>query len=164
MGVDRRRVCLSAFVFFVISSSVMVMLASAQPTFIAQAVQASHDAYASIEMADTAGANVTVLAAQFNQALSLLQNATELERTGNESEALVLASEAKSSFEAIIPESQKLRDAAVAKQEESSRLQTLSIPIAALIIAIVTVLLVATYQRIRLKQFNELRIKLKPRS
>ena len=140
------------------------MLANAQATSIAQAVQASHEAYASIKVADTSGADVAPLVVQFNRGLSLLQNATELEKSGNESKALVLASEAQRSFEAIIPESQKLTDAANAKRAESSRLQTLSIPIIALIIATVTVLLVTAYQRIRLKQFSEIKIRLKQRS
>ena len=165
MGVDKRKVCVCALVAsFLLLTSVMAIPTDAQQTPIAQAVQASHDAYASIKAADTAGANVTVPAAQFNLALSLLENATELEKRGNESQALSLASEAQGSFQAIIPESQHLRDQALARQEESSRLQTLSIPVAALIIAIVTVLLFTAYQRIRVKQFNELRINLKPRS
>jgi hypothetical protein len=165
MRVHKRRLCLFTFVFsLLLSSFVVAMLANAQPTPIAQAVQASYEAYASIKVADTAGANVTQLAAQFNQALSLLRNAIKLDKTGDESKALALASEAQNSFQAITPESQRLRDAAVAKQEESSRLQILTIPIAALLIAIVTVVFFATFQRVRLKQFNELRIKLKPRS
>jgi len=134
-------------------------IVTAQVSPVEHALQTGERAYAELKAADEAGANITTLAAQFNAALSLLENASRFEKTGDNATASALASEAENSFLAIIPAADSLRDAALSKQQHEITDRYIGILIGALIVAVATVAVLQIYSRIRWRQFAELRIK-----
>jgi hypothetical protein len=142
-----------------ISTYAASVVVTAQVNPVEHALQTGERAYAELKAADEAGANVTALAAQFNVALGLLENASRSEKTGDNATASVLASEAENSFLAIIPAADSLRDAALLKQQQEVTGRYIGIPIAALIVAVAAVAVLQIYRQIRWRQFAELRIK-----
>ena len=142
-----------------ISTFAASFVVNAQVSPVEHALQTGERAYAELKAADEAGANITTLAAQFNAALSLLENASRFEKTGDNATASALASEAENSFLAIIPAANSLRDAALSKQQHEITDRYIGILIGALIVAVATVAVLQIYSRIRWRQFAELRIK-----
>jgi hypothetical protein len=153
---------LLALVFsaFAISTFVVSLRVAAQPSPIAQALQAGERAYSELRIADSDGANITGLAAQFNTAFSTLEKAIQLGQKGDETQSMDLASSAENSFLAIITEAQKLDAAATSNRQQESSLRLLSIPLGALLVAVAVTILVLIYYRARMKQFSELRIEM----
>jgi len=142
-----------------ISTFAASFVVTAQVNPVEHALQTGERAFAELKAADEAGANITALGVQFNVALGLLDNASRSEKTGDNATASALASQAESSFLAIIPAADSLRDAAVSKQQQEITDRYIGTPIAALIVAVAAVAALQIYRKIRWKQFTELRIK-----
>ena len=157
---------LSLAVFFAaLSISTFVVLAvAAQVSPVDRSLQTGEKAYTELKAADSAGANITILSVQFNSALDLLQNASNLERTGDNTTASQLAAKANNSFLAIIQDSQSLRDNAISERQQEATFKNASILIGALVVAVATVVALTVYRRIQSRQFAELMFRVKERT
>lgn len=144
--------------------STFFVIVTAQTSPVDRAMQTGEKAYAELEAADAAGANITTLSGQFNAALDLLQNASLLQKTGDNATASQLAGQANNSFLAIIQDSQSLRDNAISERQQEATLRNASILIGAVVVAIVTVAALTAYRRIRSRQFAELLFRVRVRS
>jgi hypothetical protein len=145
-------------------STFLVLAVAAQVSPVDRSLETGEKAYTELKAADAAGANVTILSARFNSALDLLQNASNLERTGDNTTASQLAAQANNSFLAIIQDSQSLRDNAISERQQEATLQNASILIGALVVAVATVVVLTVYRRIQSKQFAELMFRVKART
>jgi hypothetical protein len=114
-----------------------------------------------LKAADEAGANVTSLASQYNSAIELLDNASRLEKAGDMTTASALASQATSQFQTIIQQAQSLREAATAKKEEQTRFQSYVVPAGAVMVAVAAAAALLIYRKVRSRQFDELKIRIK---
>ena len=136
----------------------MVKFDSAQTFTIADVVQMSQRVYEQLESADRAGANITSLAGQYNDALKLIDQAQHLDSSGDHTRAISLASQAARILQTIPPQTDKLRTEALTRQQTAARLQILAIPIEAVVVALAVTGLVVVRRRIRFKQISEMRI------
>lgn len=142
-------------------STFVVIVAAAQVSPVEHALQTGEKAYAEMKAADRAGANVTALAVRFNAALGLLEDASRLEKAGDETAASTQASQAEHSFLAITQDAQSLMNAAVSRRQQETTLRYVAIPVTALIVAGAAVALLIVRRRVQSRQFTELRIKAK---
>jgi hypothetical protein len=155
---------LAAFLAALSISTFIVLAVTAQVSPIDRSLQTGEKAYTELKAADAAGANITILSARFNSALDLLQNASNLERTGDNTKASQLAAQANNSFLSIIQDSQSLRDNAISERQHEATFQNASILIGALVVAVVTVVVLTVYRRIQSRQFAELMFRVKERT
>jgi hypothetical protein len=158
---SRLRLLAAFFFAFAILAIIVSFAVTAQVTPVEHALQTGERAYAELKAADEAGANITALASQYNSALGMLDNATRLEKSGDNATTSALASQAENQFQAVIQQAQSLRDAAMVKREKDARLQTYAPPIGALIVAFAAVAILLIYRKVRSRQFGELKVRLK---
>ena len=155
---------LAAFLAALSISTFVVLAVAAQVSPVGPSLQTGEKAYTALKAADAAGANITTLSGRFNSALDLLQNASNLERMGDNTTASELAVQANNSFLAIIQDSQSLTDNAISERQQEATFRNASILIGALFVAIATVVALTIYRRIQSKQFAELMFRVKVRT
>lgn len=149
------------FAALAISTFFVPPRASAQTGTVEHSLRTGENAYVELKAADKAGANITSLAIRFNEALGLLENASRLEKSGDNATASTLASQAENSFSSIIPDAQSLKDAALSKRQQDANLQLYLVPISALTVAVAAVAILVIHRRISSRQFVELRVRAK---
>jgi len=138
--------------------AVLVTVNSAQTFTVADAVQTSQRVYVQLKSADQAGANITLLAGQYNVALQLIDQAQRLESSGDYNRATSLATQATNILETISPQADKLRTDAMSHQQTAATEQKLAIPIEAFAIALTATVLIAVRRRVKFKQISEMRV------
>jgi hypothetical protein len=141
--------------------SVFAILAefdSAQTSPVSNAVQISEQVYADLSAADGAGANVTVLAHQYNAAMNLIDRAQRLDSLGNHTGAALLANQAESILRPIPAQARELKDDALTNRQTENRYRILAIPLEALIVALAAAALMAIHRRVKFKQAAEMRV------
>ena len=146
---------------FAISAFYASFPVNAQANPINHALQDGEQTYVQLKAAEQAGANITSLVAQYNSALSLLDKANILAKAGNETGAAALASQADYTFIAVNTQAQSLREASTLKTGEEATLRNFSAPLVALGLAIVAVVALLIYRRVRDRQFSEMSIRVK---
>jgi len=133
------------------------LTANAQPNPAESVNPNIQKAYSELKAADDAGANISELAARFNTALELLDKANN----GNDTNTSDLIAQANRLLSSIPPDSQNLKSAATAGQQEAARLRIVRIPVGALIVALVAVAILVIRRKVQAKRFAELRVKVK---
>lgn len=121
-------------------------------------VQRSQQVYAELIGADRAGANITAVAAQYNVALGLIDEAKRLDESGNHTGASELAQRADSILNSTASSATELNANALAHQGIKRLERLLAAPLEALALAAIIIAFIAIRRRIEFNRMREMRI------
>jgi len=135
-----------------------IVLSSAQTSAVGDVVQLSERVYVDLRAADDVGANITVLADQYNTALRLIDQAQRLDDAGNHTGAALVAVRAEGILQPIRAEAEILRIDALARQQTARSDRLWEIPIEAFIVTLFVAGFMVVRRRIRFNQIMEMRV------
>jgi len=121
-------------------------------------VRRSQQVYAELIDADRAGANITAVAAQYNTALGLIDEAQRLDESGNHTGATELAQRADSILNNTASSASELNADALAHQGIMRLEWQLLAPLEALAIAAIVIAIIAIRRRVEFNRMREMRI------
>ena len=141
--------------------SVLVTLNFAQTDAINNAIQTSVQVYSELSAAEKAGANITSISAEYNNALNLIDRAQRLENSGDTQDATSLATQAISIFQTISPSAETITAEASSHQSLARLERIVLVPMGAIFLALVGVALYLIHKHTRFKQIREMGLAVK---
>lgn len=112
-------------------------------------------ALSALRTAENSGADISELAIQFNAALSLLQEAKDLQSMGDISNATKVSLAASVDFTQVSVRARQLQEKALAQKTEQRIISTVLLPVGAFAVALCSVLLVRFRRWMKKKQLAE---------